>query len=81
MSHEGQFAVEDMKFVESNPLPKLFMICCGTNDGTVGQFPKSYHKIFNDNGVEHLWFEIMSADHNSVAIRGGLYQFMLRVFQ
>lgn len=81
MSHEGQLAVEDMKFVESNPLPKLFMICCGTNDGTVGQFPKSYHKIFNDNGVEHLWFEIMSADHNSVAIRGGFYQFMLRVFQ
>lgn len=81
MSHPGQLSVEQMKFVQNNPLPYLMMVCCGTSDGTVGQFPKTYHKIFNDNGVEHLWFEIMNADHNSTAIRGGFYQFMLRVFK
>lgn len=81
MSHEGQLSPEQMRFIEGNPVPELLMVCCGTNDGTVGQFPKTYHKIFNDNGVEHLWFEIMSADHNNIAIRGGFYQFMLSVFQ
>jgi len=82
MAHEGQFASEEeMKFPEEMPLPELLMVCCGTIDGTVGQFPKSYHKIFEKNGVEHVWFEVLSANHDSMAIRSGLYYFVSHIFK
>jgi len=81
MSHAGMYSSNDqMKFKEGNPLPELLMVCCGTNDGTVGQFPKSYHRILVENNVDHLWFEVMGADHNSDAIKAGLYHFLLRAF-
>lgn len=82
MTHSGMYKSEaDMKYADGYILPELFMVCCGTGDKTVGQYPKSYHKILEQNGIEHLWFEVMNADHNSHAIRSGFYQFMIRVFQ
>lgn len=82
MSHAGMYSSNaEMKFAEGNPLPEVFMICCGTNDGTVGQFPKTYHRILKENEVDHIWFEVMGADHNSDAIKCGLYHFLLRAFK
>ncbi len=82
MAHEGQFdSEEDMKFPAEMPLPKLLMVCCGTIDGTVGQYPKSYHKILEKNGIEHTWFEVLSANHDSMAIRSGLYYFVNNIFK
>lgn len=81
MTHPGQMQEEELVFCDKSNLPKLLMVCCGTTDGTVGQFPKSYHSIFKQNEVDHLWFEVMGADHNAHAIRSGLYQFLIRVFQ
>lgn len=81
MKHDGMYPSEaDMKFAEGNPLPELLLVCCGTNDGTVGQFPKSYHRILEANNINHIWFEVMGADHNSDAIRSGFFQFMAQVF-
>ena len=81
MSHPGQLQEEELKFKEGSRKPELLMVCCGTNDGTVGQFPKTYHRLLTSNGVEHLWFEVIGADHNSHAIRAGLYQFLIRSFK
>lgn len=81
MEHPGMLAENEMKFKEGAELPKLLMVCCGTNDGTVGKYPLSYHNIFVKNGVEHLWFEVKGADHNAHAIRSGWYQFVQRVFK
>ena len=57
---------------------QLLMICCGSRDSVVGQFPSGYHQILERNGVEHLWYEVPEADHDSQAIRSGLYNFMIR---
>jgi len=81
MKHEGMISEDEMKFAEGATLPELFMICCGTTDRTVGQFPKSYHNIFEKNGVDHTWFEVINADHNSLAIRSGLYYFTSNIFK
>jgi len=81
MEHPGNFIEDELKFSDNAELPYFFMICCGTNDNTVGKFPKSYHKIFQNNKVEHTWFEVIGADHNSNAIRSGFYWFMNNVFK
>ena len=79
MEHKGQMTEEEFKY--SAPLPKLVMICCGTNDGTVGHFPLEYHKLFEKNGVEHYWYEITGANHDNTAIQSGLYHFLQFVFR
>lgn len=78
MTHPGQLKEEELCFAQGAKLPELLMICCGTKDGVVGQFPAGYHQILERNGVEHLWYEVPGADHDSQAIRSGLYNFMIR---
>ena len=78
MEHVGQMQEADVKFKENDILPELLMICCGTRDGVVGKFPESYHDIMTTNNVEHLWYEVPAADHDSNAIRSGLYNLLIR---
>lgn len=78
MSHPGQLEESELKITDTENIPKLLMICCGTNDSVVGKFPLSYHEIMEKNEVEHLWYEVPGADHNDQAIRSGLYNFVLR---
>lgn len=78
MTHPGQFEEDELCFAEDAVLPQLLMVCCGSRDSVVGQFPSGYHQILERNGVEHLWYEVPGADHDSQAIRSGLYNFMIR---
>lgn len=78
MEHVGQMQEEDVKFAEDAILPEVLMVCCGTKDGVVGKFPQSYHELFDKNGVEHIWYEVPNADHDSNAIRSGLYNLLIR---
>ncbi len=78
MTHPGQLKEEQLCFADSDKLPGLLMVCCGTKDSVVGEFPLKYHRILEQNGVEHLWYEVPEADHNAQAIRSGLYHFVSR---
>lgn len=79
MTHEGQFAEDELVFHDEKPI--FLLVCCGDKDGTVGQFPKSYHDIFERNGVEHMWWEIPGSDHGDPAISSGIYNFCKYIFQ
>ena len=79
MEHNGQMTEEEFKY--SQPLPKLAMICCGTKDSVVGQFPKSYHELFEKNAVSHYWYEVTGADHDNTTIQSGLFHFLQFVFR
>lgn len=81
MEHPGMMQESELRFKDGNPLPEFFMVCCGTQDSVVGQFPKSYHKILVTNNVDHIWFEVMGADHNDMAIRTGFCYFAMNIFQ
>ncbi len=78
MEHVGQMREEDVKFTDTENLPSLLMVCCGTRDGVVGKFPKGYHELMEKNEVEHLWYEVPGADHDNTAIRSGIYNFVTR---
>lgn len=81
MSHPGQMQEDELKIKNSDETPYLIMVCCGTKDGVVGTFPKSYHNILEKNEVNHLWYEVPGADHDSNAIRSGLYNFISSIFK
>ena len=80
MVHEGSMQEADVRFDNDKPIPSVVMICCGTTDSVVGQFPKLYHQLFQNNGINHTWFEVMGADHDNRAIRAGLYYFIQQIF-
>ncbi len=80
MTHQGMLKENQLAFPKDMPLPYFVMICCGSQDSVVGKFPFSYHELFKKNGIEHLWFQIEAADHNSDAIRTGLYHFIQHIF-
>lgn len=79
MEHQGQYKSEEkMTLSYPDSKPELIMVCCGTNDGVVGQFPASYDRILTDNKIEHMWYQVPGADHESTAIRSGYYNFLIR---
>jgi len=79
MAHPGQYAEDELVFEEDSP--EILMICCGDKDGTVGQFPKSYHNILMKNEVNHIWWEIPGSDHGDPAITSGIYNFCKAIFK
>lgn len=79
MNHKGMMDESEVRY--SNPLPKILMVCCGTNDGTVGKYPQSYHNLLEKNGTEHFWYEVEGADHDNIAIRSGLYHILRFAFR
>lgn len=79
MEHKGQLEASELTF-EGKEKPFYLQVCCGTVDTVVGQFPKSYHKIFESNGVEHNWFEIVGAGHDGGIINPGFEKFAGEIF-
>ena len=73
MSHDGQLSESEMKFEDGATEPNVFIICCGSNDMVVGTYPKQYHELFEANGTDHIWYEITGANHDSNAIKSGLF--------
>ena len=80
MEHPGQMKEEEVTFEGKGYEPEVFLICCGTKDGTVGKFPEEYHKLYEKNGVKHIWYEVPEAEHNFVAIRSFLYNYLQMIF-
>jgi enterochelin esterase-like enzyme len=75
--HEGLFSKDE--FRANTPLI-VSLICCGTKDTVVGNFPRSYHQILTKNNQKHIWFEIPEADHDYKAITSGFYNFLTIAF-
>ena len=79
MEHPGQIEESEMRFKDGAVEPEAFIICCGTKDSVVGSFPRSYHELFEANGVEHIWYEINGADHDNNAIQSGIYNLFKQI--
>ena len=69
----------EVKFAENAVTPEVFILCCGSRDSVVGQYPKSYHEMLEANGSEHIWYEIPGADHDNDAIKSGLFNLFKQI--
>lgn len=78
--HPGQLSESELTFDGKDYSPKLLLICCGTRDGTVGSFPKSYHQIMERNKTKHIWYEVPDADHDGNAVKSGFNNFIRYIF-
>lgn len=81
MAHPGNMQKSELKFKNGEPTPYVFLITGGTNDGTVGTFPKEYHETLTANGVDHIWQEIQGGGHDASCIVPMYYNFIKNVFK
>lgn len=81
MTHNGMLQENELQYSSTDIRPNVFIICCGSVDSVVGDYPRSYHEIFGKNKTPHIWFSIEGADHNAVAISGGVYNILVMFSQ
>lgn len=79
MTHPGMLEESEVKFAEGAVTPEVFILCCGSKDSVVGQYPKSYHEMLEANGSEHIWYEIPGTDHDNDAIKSGLFNLFKQI--
>ena len=79
MTHPGSMEESEVKIAEDTIAPEVLILCCGSKDSVVGQYPKSYHEMLEANGTEHIWYEIPGADHDNNAIKSGLYNLFKQI--
>lgn len=79
MTHPGMLEESEVKFAEDAVTPEVFILCCGSRDSVVGQYPKSYHEMLEANGSEHIWYEIPGTDHDNDAIKSGLFNLFKQI--
>lgn len=56
------------------------LICKGTNDTTVGNYPLEYHNTLTENGTTHSYYET-AGGHEAKVWSHGLYNFARRIFK
>ena len=78
MSHPGVFKEDEIRY--EGETPYLIMMCSGDRDSVVGTNPQNYHRIYEQNGIEHVWWEVPGADHGG-ATDSGVYNFARYAFK
>ena len=79
MTHTGQLQENEVKFADGAVTPNVFILCCGTRDSVVGTYPKSYQELLTSNGADHIWYEVIGADHDNNVIKSGLYNLFKQI--
>lgn len=76
---DGLFTTETMTLPDEYKNNTFLMIVKGQSDGTVGEWPLTYHKTLENSGVPHTYYD-MPGGHDFTVWNNGLYNFAKRIF-
>lgn len=79
LMEEGLFEPEELAFPEGYE-PKVLMITEGDSDSIVGKIPHIYHDLFEEAGVEHIYYTIKGG-HDYTVWKRSLYAFVVEIFK
>lgn len=79
LTEDGLFEPEELAFPEGYE-PKVLMITEGDSDSVVGNVPHIYHQLFEDAGVEHIFYTIKGG-HDYTVWKRSLYAFIVEIFK
>ena len=72
---------EDKMYFPKGYEPYMFMICAGSDDQMVWNTPESYHNIFTNHNVPHVWWVVDGSWHGGPANHSMTYNFAKYVFK
>lgn len=78
LGSSGQMPAEDLAVKDGNKMPRLVLLCVGTEDWLISS-SQEYHQALINNGVHHLWYT-MPGGHDFSVWNNGLYNFAKRIF-
>ncbi|MCH5265789.1 MAG: esterase family protein [Lachnospiraceae bacterium] len=76
---DGLFTEDTMTLPDEYKNNTFLMIVKGQSDSVVGEWPLTYHKTLEKNGVPHLYYD-MPGGHDFSVWNNGLYNFAKRIF-
>ncbi|NLT08053.1 MAG: hypothetical protein GXY08_00885 [Ruminococcus sp.] len=82
MTHEG--SLKQTSQFKPSVMPIMILMSAAANDSVVAiteNYPETYHKALESNGVEHLWQVIPQGDHGGATVTPHMYNFMRYVFK
>ncbi|MBR4627487.1 MAG: carbohydrate binding domain-containing protein [Ruminococcus sp.] len=79
MTHEG--SLKQTGEFKPSVMPEVILISAAQRDDVVGDYPESYHKALQTNGVEHIWNVIPSGDHGNATVDPHMYNFLRYIFK
>jgi enterochelin esterase-like enzyme len=72
---EETFRIEDKQYT-----PYVTLVCTGTEDDVVAEYPSIYHGVLTNNEQPHLWYEVPTGGHDGITVSSGVYNFMQTLF-
>lgn len=81
LHEDGYFTEEEFTFPEEYMDNTTCLIMNGDSDGMVRDEPERYHNALVNNKVNHYYYSFPGGDHNMVAWKNGLYNFLKVVFK
>ncbi|ORX82737.1 alpha/beta-hydrolase [Anaeromyces robustus] len=72
---EDDFLVKDKQLT-----PYVTLVCTGTDDDVVAEYPIHYHNVFTKNNHPHLWYEVPTGGHDGITVSSGVYNFLQTLF-
>jgi len=82
MTHEG--SLKQTSQFKPSVMPSMILMSAAANDSVVAiteNYPETYHKALQANGVEHLWQVIPNGDHGGATVTPHMYNFLRFVFK
>lgn len=79
-NYVGQLTNDEFTIKDKSVMPYLIMIAHGTNDTVVYDVPDTYHKVLEQNGINHIWYKTPGG-HDFTVWKNGLYNFAKRIFK
>lgn len=70
---------EDLRF--EHDAPKVLLLSAAEGDPVVRGCPELYHRLFTDNGTEHIWHHIHGTGHDADSVIPHLYNFLRMIFR
>lgn len=69
-----------LKVDDETIAPEFVMIVTGSADSTVGDNPYNYHKVLEQNGVDHMFYLVPGGQHDFAVWDEALYTFLKNIF-
>ncbi|KAG4089307.1 alpha/beta-hydrolase [Neocallimastix lanati (nom. inval.)] len=78
--NDGLLTMETFQIKDKQFTPYVTLICTGTEDTVVAEYPSTYHNALNENHQAHIWYEVPSGGHDGITVSSGFYNYMQTLF-
>lgn len=75
------YNLEKDEFVFLNEKPDLLFLSSSDSDGVVGSNPEIYHRMWEENGTEHIWHRMSKTGHDASSATPHLYNYLRMIFK